>query len=143
MLRELVHEQAETLLQNLRRRRKAMRDEPDALVAAAVGPGTTPAMRTLVNEHRALDVEIARVRHSLIPLRHRHLENVKAALRGPARAAAERALAAIAELESAAAELNAMRAEIRAVGGQAPDLAAAKIVVPLVLHLRRIVGETA
>jgi cob(I)alamin adenosyltransferase len=59
------------------------------------------------------------------------------------RDAAQRALAALAEAESACAEINVARTAARMAGGSAANLPAGKLLLPLVLHLKKILGEPA
>lgn len=57
------------------------------------------------------------------------------------RAAAERALAALAEAEAAVNQLNAARTLIRMAGGAVPSIAVGKLLQPLRQYLRVVTGE--
>lgn len=84
---------------------------------------------------------MTRVRQSLLPLRQRHLEAMKAAYEPACRDAAARALVALLEVEACCGEINAMRAELRMAGGEATNLPSSKLMAPIRQLLRQIVGE--
>lgn len=135
---EPEHALAEQSLRALRQRRKAAEEQLAAPVSIAVG--TTPEMREAADELHALDREIKRAKEALAPHRVKHLKRVRQAVRDPMRAAARRALEAIAEVEAALGEVNALRSLVRTAGGEAPDIAG-KPMIYVALPLRYITGD--
>ena len=133
------HEMLERQLASFRQRRTDLRGQIEAVHIST--PGMSGRQRELENAYRALDLEIRECRHALVPHRIRYLQSVRKAFREPSRAAAVRALAALAEFEAATAEINSMRAEVRRCGGECPDIAAAKVTMPLALALQRLAGD--
>jgi len=134
------HEQAETLLASLRKRRQKVGIRLDEMA------GLSLEKQQVAAEYDALHVEVMACRQTLAPLRAKHLASTRAAFRPALRDAAKRALTSIAEVEAAVGEINCMYAEQRRCGGVHVDLQAAKILAYLVLPLERLArekGETA
>jgi len=134
--RSPAHERAEQVLASLRQRRKEAAERADSLIGMSV------EKQKAVAEYDAIHAEVMACRRALVPMRNRHLQNIRTAYRQPQRDAARRALASLAEAESAIAEINATFAVQRKAGGVHRDLDASKILVYLVAPLERLARES-
>lgn len=133
-----AHAEAETALRHLNARRL----ELQSVVANNLQRRhVTPAVKQAARDLTSVEAEIADTRSALLPLRAAHAEAVKQAHAEPLRDAARRALLALDEAETCVAEINAMRLAIRAVGGEAANVPAEKLLVPVRQLLRPIAGK--
>jgi hypothetical protein len=135
--RDTSHERAEQALKTLNARRQQ-------LAGMLAAPGTwrvTNAMRKVTIDLNAVDEEIALTRAALMPMRQQHVQVLQQVYAEPIRDAAARARVALLEAEAACGEINAMRASLREAGGEARDIAAAKLLMPLRQLLRPIAGD--
>ncbi len=116
--RSIEHQDAERALADLRRKRKAVREQ----LASAGGFGTSEVERRLFLEERNIERRIHMAAHELIPMREAHGRRVETALQPERQAAAAAVLAALAEAETALARLNELNATLRLVGRATPAL---------------------